>query len=132
MTSYDPGSVPRAVGGYRQGLEVKGDHRQLFISGQIPEDPDGNVPADFEGQCMQVWRNIFAVLEAAGMTVADLVKVTTFLTSVGQADTNGAIRRKFLGDHKPALTVVVVQTLDPKWLLEIEAIAAAPSECPQK
>jgi 2-iminobutanoate/2-iminopropanoate deaminase len=126
ITSYDPAQVPNPLGGYRQALEVQGDHRQVFISGQIPEDVDGNVPKDFEGQCTQVWRNIFAILDAAGLTAANLVKVTTFLTSAGQADVNGAIRRKFLGDHRPALTVVVVQTLDPKWLLEIEAIAVAP------
>jgi enamine deaminase RidA (YjgF/YER057c/UK114 family) len=58
------------------------------------------------------------------MTVADLVKVTTFLTRQDQADTNGRIRREFLGGHRPALTVVVVETLESQWLLEIEAVAA--------
>ena len=96
----------------------------LFISGQIPELADGAVPADFDGQCRAVWRNILAVLASANMTVLNLVKVTTFLTHQDQADANGRIRREVLGTSRPALTVVVVQTLESQWLLEIEAIAA--------
>jgi 2-iminobutanoate/2-iminopropanoate deaminase len=124
VTRIDPASVPAPVGGYCQALEIKGDHRELFISGQIPEAADGNLPTDFEGQCEQVWRNISAILEAAGMSFENLVKVTTFLTSRDHAEANSRIRRKFLGEHKPALTVIVAQTLESKWLLEIEAIAA--------
>jgi enamine deaminase RidA (YjgF/YER057c/UK114 family) len=55
----------------------------------------------------------------------DLVKVTTYLTHREQADANGRIRRERLGGVRPAITVVVVQTLAAEWLLEIEAIAAA-------
>lgn len=58
------------------------------------------------------------------MTAANLVKVTTFLTRREDADANSRIRRERLGSHAPALTVIVAQTLDPRWLLEIEALAA--------
>ena len=64
------------------------------------------------------------VLAAAGLGVEHLVKVTTFLTDRTQVVTNRTIRSKVLGEHRPALTVVVVETVDSKWLLEIEAIAA--------
>jgi enamine deaminase RidA (YjgF/YER057c/UK114 family) len=106
------------------GLEVKQHRRLLFISGQVPERTDGSVPEGFEAQCEQSWRNVVAVLAAAGLGVEHLVKVNTFLTDRSQLVTNRAIRSKMLGDHQPALTVVVVQTVDSKWLLEIEAIAA--------
>lgn len=59
------------------------------------------------------------------MTWAHLVHVRTFLTSRDLADENGQIRRRRLGAVRPALTVVVAGTLDPRWLLEIEAVAAA-------
>ncbi len=95
----------------------------LFISGQIPELPDGQVPEAFADQCHAVWRNIVAILQSAGMTTANLVKVTTFLTDREQATANGEIRRSYLGTHQPALTVIVAQTLASPWLLEIEAIA---------
>ena len=122
---HDPTSVPPPVGNYAQGLEVPAGGRLLFISGQIPVRPDGSVPAGFEGQCHAVWDNVLAVLASAGMGREHLVKVTTYLTSRDQAETNGRIRRERLGDVRPALTVIIAQTFAAEWLLEIEAVAAA-------
>lgn len=123
---HNPDSVPAPVGGYSQGVETlaKPGARHLFVSGQIPEDAEGRVPDGFEAQCEQVWANLSAVLESAGMTTGDLVKVTTFLTDPSQAEANARVRGHALGDASPALTVVVVRTLDPQWLLEVEAVAA--------
>jgi 2-iminobutanoate/2-iminopropanoate deaminase len=123
--THDPASVPAAVGNYTQGLELSPGARLLFISGQIPVRADGTVPADFEGQCHAVWDNLLAVLASAGMGPEHLVKVTTFLTGREQTEINGRVRRERLGDARPALTVVIVQTFVPEWLLEIEAVAAA-------
>jgi enamine deaminase RidA (YjgF/YER057c/UK114 family) len=123
--AHNPATVPRPVGQYAQGLEVPPGARVLYVSGQIPENLVGGVPGAFEDQCRLVWSHIGDVLLAAGMTYGNLVKVTTFLTDRGQARTNGEIRREVLGPHEPALTVVIVQTLNQDWLLEIEAIAAA-------
>jgi enamine deaminase RidA (YjgF/YER057c/UK114 family) len=106
------------------GLELTQHRRLLFISGQVPERSDGTVPEGFEAQCEQAWRNVIEVLAAAGLGVEHLVKVTTFLTDRDQVVTNRTIRRAVLGEHQPALTVVIVETVDSKWLLEIEAIAA--------
>nr|WP_249817718.1 RidA family protein [Bradyrhizobium sp. 145] len=106
------------------GLELTQYRRLLFISGQVPERLDGTVPEGFEAQCEQAWRNLIEVLAAAGLGIAHLVKVTTFLTDRNQLVTNRSIRRAILGEHQPALTVVIVETVDSKWLLEIEAIAA--------
>lgn len=122
---HDPASVPAPVGGYSQGVEVVRGARLLFVSGQIPEGIEGGVPESFEEQCEAAWRNVLAVLSSAGMGIGDLVKVTTFLTDAGQAETNSKVRGRFLGDARPALTVVVAATLESSWLLEIEAVAAA-------
>ena len=124
IVSHNPASVHAPSSGYSMGLELSQHRRLLFVSGQVPEKPDGSVPEGFEAQCEQSWRNVVEVLAAAGLGVEHLVKVTTFLTDRSQLVTNRAIRRKMLGEHQPALTVVVVQTVDSKWLLEIEAIAA--------
>jgi enamine deaminase RidA (YjgF/YER057c/UK114 family) len=121
---HEPAGVSPAVGGYTHGREVEGRARLLFISGQIPVRSNGDVPATFEDQCHAVWDNLLAVLADAGMQPAHLVKVTTFLTGRDQADANSRIRRERLGPVRPALTVVVVETLESEWLLEIEAIAA--------
>ena len=120
-----PDTVSPPVGGYSHGVSVPAGCRTLFVSGQIPERPDGSVPEGFAAQCRAVWANIAAVLAADGMTVADLVKVNTFLTSADQVDENGAIRREVLGGHRPALTVMIARTLESQWLLEIDAIAVS-------
>ncbi|TCU76981.1 enamine deaminase RidA (YjgF/YER057c/UK114 family) [Bradyrhizobium sp. R2.2-H] len=106
------------------GLELQQHRRLLFISGQVPQKPDGTVPDGFEAQCEQAWRNVREVLAATGLGIEHLVKVNTFLTDRSQVVANRVIRRAVLGEHQPALTVVVVETVDSKWLLEIEAIAA--------
>ena len=124
IVSHNPATVHPPAGGYSMGLELTQHRRLLFVSGQVPERTDGSVPEGFEAQCEQAWRNVREVLAAAGLGVAHLVKVTTFLTDRSQLVANRAIRRAMLGDHQPALTVVVVETVDSKWMLEIEAIAA--------
>jgi len=121
----NPKKVSAPVGGYSHGLEVRSGNRTLYISGQIPEKLNGEVPSDFESQCEVVWNNIREILNESGMSFENLVKVTTYLTNQNQAESNSKIRRWFLGDVKPALTVVIAQTLETGWLLEIEAIAVA-------
>jgi 2-iminobutanoate/2-iminopropanoate deaminase len=123
-TRHNPASVHAPSGGYSMGLELADHRRLLFISGQVPENADGSVPDGFEAQCEQAWRNVIAVLAAAGLGVEHLVKVTTFLTDRSQVVANRAIRHKMLSGNEPALTVMIAETIDGKWLLEIEAIAA--------
>jgi len=117
--------APSPDGGYSQAMLIEGMSKFLFISGQIPETIDGETPDNFESQCRLVWSNIGAQLKAAEMTISNLTKVTIFLSSRKYADTNSIVRQEFLGDHSPALTVIITGIFDEKWLLEIEAIAAS-------
>ena len=110
---------------YAQGAVVTGAERLLFVSGQAPETPEDGVPADFESQCRLAWRNVCSVLEAAGMTVANLVKVTIFLSDRRYREANARIRHEVLGEHRPALTIIITGIYDDAWLLEIEALAAS-------
>lgn len=111
-------------GGYAAAYEVAGAKRTVYISGQVPDRPDGSLPEGFEAQCRQVWANIDAVLAQAGMTRRDLVKVTTYLSDRRDREVNARIRREVLGEHRPALTIIITGIYDPAWLLEIEAVAA--------
>jgi 2-iminobutanoate/2-iminopropanoate deaminase len=122
-TYHSPASVGAPVGGYSHGLSVAEGRSILFVSGQIPEAADGSIAPDFESQARQVWRNIEAVLQDAGMSLDNLVKVTTFLTDRSQVPANRKVRSEILGERRVALTVMVATTLEPNWLLEIEAIA---------
>jgi len=117
--------APQPAGGYAQALEVTGATRILHISGQIPETVDGGVPADFESQARLCWKNIEAQLAAAGMTLDNLVKATIFLSDRRFAIPNRTVRNEVLAGRQIALTVVICTIFDDKWLLEIEATAAA-------
>ena len=124
IVRHNPESVHAPSSGYSMGLEVGQHRRLLFISGQVPEELDGSVPEGFEAQCEQAWRNVIAVLTSAGLGVEHLVKINTFLTDKSQVVPNRAIRRRMLEGNEPASTVMIAETVDSKWLLEIEAIAA--------
>ena len=128
MTTIRPltgdGSPP-VQGSYPQAVEVTGATRWLYLSGQIPVAPDGSLASDFTGQCRQVWANVETQLHAAGMTLDNLVKVTTFLASRDHALENRQVRIEVLAGRQPALTVIVTGIFDESWLVEIEAVAAA-------
>jgi enamine deaminase RidA (YjgF/YER057c/UK114 family) len=116
---------PPVEGSYPQAVEVSGPSRWLYLSGQIPVAPDGSLAPDFLSQCEQVWTNIEAQLAAAGMTLDNLVKVTTFLSNRRFALENREVRIRRLAGRQPALTVIVAGIFDEAWLVEIEAVAAA-------
>ena len=116
---------PPAEGEYAQACEVSGATRWLYLSGQIPVGPDGSLKPDFSGQCEPVWDNLETQLRAAGMTLDNLVKVTTFLSDRRYALENREVRIRRLGGRQTALTVIVAGIFDEAWLVEIEAVAAA-------
>jgi enamine deaminase RidA (YjgF/YER057c/UK114 family) len=117
--------APQPVGGYAQAVELTQFSRVLFVSGQIPADVNGNVPADFESQCRQAWRNVIAQLNAAGMTLDNLVKVNFFLSDRKYIADYRKVRLEVLGARAVGLTTIITGIFDERWLLEIEAIAAA-------
>ena len=119
----DPPSLPESSALYTHGTLVTGAERLVFVSGQPPWG--GDLPDDFDSQCRIAWRNVLTVLGEAGMGVGNLVKVTVFLSSREYRAANSRIRAEILGDHRPALTVIICDIYAEEWLLEIEAVAAA-------
>jgi 2-iminobutanoate/2-iminopropanoate deaminase len=125
LTQINSNIAPTASGGYTQALAVIQPQRLLFISGQVPESREGRIPTEFKEQAALAWANVLAQLSAADMGVENLVKVTTFLSSREFAMQNRDVRQTVLGTHSAALTVIIAGIFDERWLLEIEAIAAA-------
>jgi 2-iminobutanoate/2-iminopropanoate deaminase len=124
VSALNPASLPAPTGNYTHGTAVDGARRTVFVSGQVPwADADGALPADFAGQCRLVWRNVLAVLAEAGMGPTNLAKVTTYLSDRRYREENSRIRQEVLGDHAPALTVIITGIYEEEWLLEIEAVA---------
>ena len=117
--------APAPMSNYAQAVEVRGFNRLLLVSGQIPVGADGAVPTDFESQCRLVWANVEAQLRAADMTLDNLIKVTIFLSDRRYNMENRRIRQEIMGSRQIALTAIITGIFDEKWLLEIEAVAAA-------
>jgi 2-iminobutanoate/2-iminopropanoate deaminase len=125
MKTYSPATVAAPSGPYSHAVEIPASARVLHLAGQVGVAPDGTVPADFEGQAAQCWKNIKAILAAAGMGVEDLVKCTHFITNADNVAAYGRVRSRELGEARPASTLLVISALArPNLLVEVEAIAA--------
>jgi reactive intermediate/imine deaminase len=98
----------------------------LFVSGCVPVDQEGRLVGgdDVVAQARQVFRNIEAVLAAAGATFADVVKVTVYLTNIDERPKINPVRQEFFGEVRPASTLVEVSGLAiPGAKIEVEAVA---------
>jgi enamine deaminase RidA (YjgF/YER057c/UK114 family) len=116
--------------GYSQIVEVAAG-RIIFIAGQTAVAADGNVVGkyDFAVQADQVFRNLATALQASGCTAANLVKLTVFLTDMGNLARYREARNRYFASvtppAAPAVTLVEVSKLyGPDFKIEIEAIAA--------
>ena len=123
---HTPASVAAPFGPYSHAVEVPEGSRLLYISGEVGVLPDGTVPDSIEAQAEACWQNIIAILADAGMDVEDLVKITTFLVRPEDVAAAGAARAKHFADARPGSATIIVKALvNPAWLIEIEAVAAA-------
>ena len=125
-----PEGIAAPASNYSHGAVVSGSPRRLVIAGQVGLDPDGALaggkPGDMAAQMERCWENIFAILEAEGMTKQDLIKVTVYVTRADATGLYREIRDRMLEGHAPAATYVVVAGLAaPDFLVEIEGEAVA-------
>jgi 2-iminobutanoate/2-iminopropanoate deaminase len=110
---------------YSHAMEIRGDARMLVISGLNGFLADGKtLPESFDEQAELIWTHIQTLLRSAGMDLHNLVSVRTYLADPADDEANVRMRVKFLGTHEPTLTVVCCRLLDPRWKLEVEAMAA--------
>jgi len=118
--------APAAIGTYSQA--VRAGHL-VFLSGQIPLDPGTMeiVDGDFEARARRVFANLAAVAEASGGTLDDVVKLTIFLTDLGNFATVNAIMEEFFTQPFPARAAVGVASLPKGVDVEADAILALPS-----
>ncbi|MBW8816240.1 MAG: RidA family protein [Caulobacterales bacterium] len=114
-----------ATDDYVHAMEVVAPQRFLFVSGTMGLDPDGAPGADLDAQLRLIWSNIRAILASADMTTDNIVRLTSYLRDGSYADANATARIAALGDRRVPTTAIVVQTLSPEWLVEIEVVAAA-------
>ena len=113
--------APAAIGPYSQARVING---LIFASGQIPIIPEtGELAVGLEGQAEQVFKNVAAILEAAGSDMAHVVKTTLFIKHMDDFAAINAIYARHFAEPYPARSCVEVARLPKDVLLECEVIA---------
>lgn len=111
---------------YTQGVKVTGPGTTLYISGQVAQDAKGRTvgKGDFVAQARQTLTNLKAMVEAGGGTLADVVKLTFYLTDVRYRVDLVPVREEFFGPKLPASTLITTPALaHPDYMLEVECVA---------
>jgi len=115
--------MPAALGPYSQAVGAFGE--LVFISGQAGLAADGSVPSEFEPQARQAFENIKNVVEASGLSMADVAKTTIYLADASQFPTLNSLFGEYFPKNPPTRAVPITQL--PKGLqISIEAIAVRP------
>jgi 2-iminobutanoate/2-iminopropanoate deaminase len=122
ITAVSSSGAPKAVGPYSQAVRAGG---LLFVAGQIPLDPNGNlVEGDVAVQARRVLDNIGAILKAAQLTYAHVVRTTVFLADLNDMAAMNQVYAAYFSEPYPARATVQVARLPRDVRIEIEAIAA--------
>jgi 2-iminobutanoate/2-iminopropanoate deaminase len=117
--------VASQIGAYSDAIEVKPNQRWLLTSGTPGLSQSGELPDEISGQAKLAWEYVARMLQLAGMTMADIVKVTQYLTRAEDIPAYGRVRAHFLGDARPAsMLLVIPQLVRPDFLVEVEVVAA--------
>ncbi len=126
IEASNPSTVAAPASHYAQVVEVRDASRWLEISGQIGVTPNGKLAGDAGAQVRQCFANIIAVLHANDMQLANLVKITVYLTNSDDMPAFREVRDEMLAGHLCASTLLVISALArPELVVEIEATAAA-------
>ena len=115
-------AAPAAIGPYSQGVAAG---NMAFVSGQLPIDPATGEFAgpDIVSQTRQSLTNVKAILEANGMSMADVVKTTVLLSDIANFAAMNAVYAEYFTENKPARAAFAAKDLPRGALVEIEAIA---------
>lgn len=115
--------APQAIGPYSQAVKAGGF---AFLSGQIPLDPKTMtlVGGGISEQTHQVFKNLRAVIDASGATVADVVKLTIYLTDLGEFPTVNEIMAGYFSEPYPARATIEVSALPKGAMVEVDAVVA--------
>jgi 2-iminobutanoate/2-iminopropanoate deaminase len=123
-TALNPASVPTSPF-YSQGIEIRDAGRLVFVSGQVGMTPDGQILPGIEAQAGQAVANLNAVLGEAGLSPADITKLTIYLTDPADVEPFMGAAGASLPQPPPATTLLIVAGLgSPDLRVEIEAVAA--------
>jgi enamine deaminase RidA (YjgF/YER057c/UK114 family) len=126
-TASNPPGVPAPIRGYYSNCVRVPSGPLLFVAGQVGMDPNGKIPASAAEQAELALKHIATILAAEGASLADVVKVTVYVTDMRYLDEITPARLKAFPEDGPASAIVQVAGLAfPELKVEIEAVAVAP------
>lgn len=123
----NPNSVNDPNGHYSQVAHVSSNSDLLFISGQGPQNMNGETvgKGDMTAQAEQVFKNLQAILKAHNASFTNAIKTTIYITDMSRLAEFNSVRAKYYAGAKPTSALVEVSALvDPDWLIEVELVAA--------
>ncbi|MBB5752504.1 RidA family protein [Prosthecomicrobium pneumaticum] len=120
-----PASIAAPFARYSHGVAVPVGSRLVFCSGQLGIAADGTIPEGVEAQAELCFANLAAILGAAGMTLADIVRLNAFVTGREHMAGYMRVRDRHVADPPPASTLMIVGGFTrPEFVVEVEAVAA--------
>jgi enamine deaminase RidA (YjgF/YER057c/UK114 family) len=120
-----PTTLRRPFARYSHAVEVSGAKRLLFCSGQLGIGPDDTIPDDAGAQAELCFQNIAAILDEAGLSLADVVRINAYVSDCAYLQPYMAARDRFFADPAPASTLIVVSGFAREaFKVEIEVVAA--------
>ncbi len=122
---FNPPSVRRPFGNYNHGLLVPPGASLLVTSGQLGIGLDDRIPADVTAQAEMCFEAIKAILDGAGMSFADVIRISGFVTTREDFPAYMAVRDRYILDPKPVSTLLIVGGFTrAEFLVEVEVTAA--------
>jgi len=127
MKYHTPDTIRAPFARYSHGVEIPSGYRLMLCSGQLSVTPDDQIPESSEEQTELCFRNVAAILESAGMTLHDIVRINAFVTDRTHLPGYMKVRDRLFGDPAPASTLMIVSGFAREaFKVEIEVVAAAP------
>ena len=127
MKHHTPTSIRAPFARYSHGVEVPPGYRLMLCSGQLSISIDDEIPETAEAQTELCFRNVAAILDAAGMSLADIVRINAYVTDRAHLPGYMKVRDRLFADPAPASTLMIVSGFAREaFKVEIEVIAAAP------
>jgi 2-iminobutanoate/2-iminopropanoate deaminase len=128
LNPIDTPNAPQPFSNYAQAIAIDAGARYVFVSGQVGATVSGEIPEDAARQHELAWNNVLAVLAASGMDHTNIVDAHVYITDRSQVALYRETRDRLLKGHKAAATLLVVSGLaDPRLVVEVDVVAAAPA-----
>ena len=117
--------APKPFSNYSQAIEVESGARLVFVSGQVGVDAAGTLGTTERAQHELAWDNVLSILGSAGMTAADIVECSIYITNPDAVALYREVRDLKLKGARPAATLLIVAGLaDPRFVVEVAVVAA--------